>query len=626
MSTIRAHTLDIALLLLLLVAMTVVLVLSALPEPSTPFSISPSPSAAMVSPSPHPTTASATPTPLPARQPTATPTPFPTSSPRPTHTPPQATPTPQPTPPPGSSPTPLPLVEQGALLPHSALFIRRHNDFSTPSAKGIETLLTQGLVLGDSQITLHIVDPLSGIRIPTPEPGAALSARYGLVEIPLTEKRDKRATHYLEIALRAATDVDVSVEQAPTANYVLVIDTSGSMDGPKLEGAKAAVRALFASMRPTDTLALVDFDARAQVVLPATLVSEITPQTLNRALARLVAGGGTDLNQGLLAGIDEASKGVGRATTSHIFLFSDGNPTDGVTDWLQIRAEIARRAQNTPFRVSTFALGRDANRRELDALAGISGGTYTEVTDPATVGDNLQLELQRRDHLRAQSIRLRIQIDPRLPIRYFYGHDQVEEPVARAALTLGAVEEVSPTPSAPSVVELEGEGIQVFVPDLAAGETYWIVMELTIPSDYDGEEIGTATASYIDTRMHAPRQIALPLMRSASRLKLPADLVVHHALAAWTSETAFYTLDDIAVDDLSTATDRLEGHLALLQTAYGDLRTVWLKENIEAVEQLLRLTTMIRDGSLSRRTQSDAQNLLTYGLTALGRAGAGFSR
>lgn len=626
MNMVRGHTFDIALLLLLLVAMAIVLVLSALPESPTPTPHPATPSVAVPSPS-TPTTdtdisiANAVPSP----QPSPTPTSSPTASPPPTSTPLRDTPTPQPTPPPGSSPTPLPLVEQGAPLPHSALFIRRRNDFTTPSTKGIEALLTKGMTFDDTQVTIGTVAPLSGVRIPTPEPGTSLGARFGLVEIPLSEKRDRRATHYLEIALRATEDIDVAVEQAPAANYVLVIDTSGSMDGLKLAGAKAAVRALFANMRPTDMLALIDFDTRTRVVLPATPIADLTTRALDQALARFVAEGGTDLNQGLLAGIDEAAKGVGHTTTSYIFLFSDGNPTDGVTDWLQIRAGIAQRAQNTPFRVSTFALGRDANRRELDALAGITGGTYTEVTDPATVGDNLQLELERRDHLKAQNVRLRIQINPDLPIRHFYGHDQVEEPVARAALTQGTVEETSTTPLPPSLVGLEGEGIQVFVPDLAAGETYWIVMELTLPPDYKGE-IGTATVSYIDTRLHAPRQIALPLSRGPSLLKLPADLVVHHALAAWTSEVAFYALDDIAAGDFTTAAERLDAHLTYLRAADRDLRTVWLQESIATVEQLHLLASVIQDHNLAIRTRNDAEILLTYGLAALGRAGAGFSR
>ena len=50
---------------------------------------------------------------------------------------------------------------------------------------------------------------------------------------------------------------------------VVLLDRSGSMDGPRLYAAKSALLALVDRLDPTDTLGVVAFDDTAQVVLPA---------------------------------------------------------------------------------------------------------------------------------------------------------------------------------------------------------------------------------------------------------------------------------------------------------------------------------------------------------------------
>ena len=612
-------TLDVLLLLVVLVLSIGVFALLSLPEPPA----SPEPTAtATPTPTPSPT-ASATLRPIPTLRPSLTPSPTSTPTPGSSPTAAAATPAgPQPTAPPGSTATPLPLVARNDVLPHSALFIRRHNDFGQADTSGIADLIREGLTVADTAVTFETFDPLGGARVADPSGSDALALHFGLVTIPLSQKRDARATHYLEIALKAAPEADTSAAETsgPAANYVFVVDTSGSMEGAKLNGAKAGIRALFAEMRPQDTIGIVDFDSQTRIALPATQVADLTPTGLDTALRRLVAQGGTDLDLGLQDGIREAASFAGGSAVSHVFLFSDGNPTDRVTEWLQIRANAVIALRDTSIRVSTFAFGEDANGRELDALAGVAGGTYTSVTDPETLGHDLTIELARRDVLVAKDVRLTVQINPSVSILYLYGHDRVEEPIARAALDQNPSSEISPETTS----DAEG-GLQIYVPDLAAGEAYWAVFEIAVPAASD-TVIGNGSVSYVDPGTGNITETRLPLSLGSSPVKLAPDLVIRHALGLWTSDTVLYAVDDLAQNDLETAAARLVGYTAELDSAYTDLKTVWLAEDVTSVRKLALLANSLAAGDVSGRAADDTRSLLLYELNALGRARDGFTR
>ncbi len=585
----------------------------ALPEP--PAKPAP-PATATGQPSPTPTP-TATLGPLPTLRPTLTPLPAASAVPE------QAagTATPAPTAPPGSTATPLPLVAGGDLLPHNALFVRRHNDFSEPATTGLETLIARGVTLGDTQVQFEPSEPLTGDLVADPTGADALAITYGLSEIVWTGKRDPRATHYLEIALKAAPrSAATGADQAPAANFIFVIDTSGSMRGAKLNGVLTGMRALYAAMRPQDRIGIVDFDVEVRIVLPATQLADLTPTAFNQALDRLVAAGGTDIALGLGAGIAEATGTADTATISYVFLFSDGNPTDGVTEWLQIRAAIVEAVHGTSIRVSTFGFGDDANGRELDALAGVTGGTFTTVSNPAALGTNLAEELARREILVAKDIRLKLEIDPAVSIVHLYGHDQVAEPIARAALESGSGDAAAPATS----IGTQEEGLQIYVPDLAAGESYWAVFEVAVPEALD-DAIGTAAVTYGDTASGRPVEASLTLTVREDPAKLRDHLVFQHGLSLWSSDVAFYALDDLDQEDYATASARLATHARGLEDAYTGWQRSWLSDDIATVQKLALLGDSLATGRLGTRARTDALALLRYSLETFGRARSGFT-
>src|SRR5512140_1295295 len=90
---------------------------------------------------------------------------------------------------------------------------------------------------------------------------------------------------------------------APPLNICLLLDRSTSMGGEKLDLAKAAILEIVRNLRPDDIFSVVAFADRPEVLLPASFQSDRS--RLSGRIQAVHAGGGTEMYQGLLAGIEE---------------------------------------------------------------------------------------------------------------------------------------------------------------------------------------------------------------------------------------------------------------------------------------------------------------------------------
>lgn len=532
----------------------------------------------------------------------------------------------------------VPICERQEQLPHNGLFARRNNQFGTRLAVGIKDLIEQGVLIDQTNIRFDDFVAPNSEKISSPSDGSSIGVSYGITSIPLNQKRDDRATHYLEIALKAsdATPSNQAKNQAPPVNYVFVIDTSGSMDGEKLDSVKESIRELFNSMKTDDVIGIIEFNTRVNTILKAKHKERITDTEFSHAISNLQATGGTDINMGLQYGINEIGRYGNNNRLNHVYLFSDGNPNSGETDWIKIRQNVDAKIRGT-IHLSTFAFGSDANVRELDALAGLAGGKSTFVTDIDDIKVSLQEELNRREYLAGINVQIKVEIDQEISILYLYGHDEITEPARRAAVLRDAeqakekAQEEFGVESKPDLITQE-EGIRIFVPDLAVGETYWIVFELGIPAEKSKSAVGKATVQYVDTFARINRSHEVDL--SSPRV-IDAELVIQHALGLWSSEIAFYTLDDLYQKDFKTAKDRIANHVKLLRAANGDLESEFIADDIVVFEKFMSLSQnlgrrLLADEAPRSRSGSAAvhpvQAYFLCSLNDYGRVKNGFNR
>lgn len=536
----------------------------------------------------------------------------------------------------GPEPPPqLPFRVRDEPLPHDGLFVRRNNAFGTKSTLGITDLIEQGVLIDQTQIRFDDFIASRTDGIPLPENGEAVAVGHGCAAVQGEMTASRSSTHFLEIAIRAAEQADspARVTAPLPVNFIFVVDTSASMSGEKLDTVKVALRQLYQQLRDSDVLGIVTFDTQVRTVLRATRKADLPADDLTAVIQGMQADGGTDLNLGLLYGIDEAGRYGNDQTglVSCLYLFSDGDPTSGETNWIKIRSNLAARLRGN-LTISCFGFGTDARIRELEALAGTSGGHFTFVTGPDDVRIDLAEDLARRENLAAINLQLRIDIAPHIRIWHLYGHDLVTDPAARDAVVRDSQQarrvgrERFGTDALPDLIT-EETGVRIFAPDLAYGETYWIVFELEVPDQEEQATFGNAAIQYVDTHARASRRHDLDLTPLGT---IPADTVTVHAVGMWTSEVTFYALDDLYQHDRATAKQRLSQHLNVLQTAHTMLPAAQFRDDQVTIAKLISLSQNL-DLPLNwqepgTRAGRAPWNYTVHTMNAFGQVRAGYNR
>ncbi|NNL86418.1 MAG: VWA domain-containing protein [Myxococcales bacterium] len=158
-------------------------------------------------------------------------------------------------------------------------------------------------------------------------------------------------------------------------DVVVVLDRSGSMNGEKLEHARAAIHSLVAGLRSEDRFALVSYAHHARIDFPLQYATPERKAGWSSTATSIAAHGGTNLAAGLdqaLALVDGALQ-QGRA--ARVLLLSDGLANEGDTsrDGLRNRASRAARGE---YILSTIGVGLEFDEELLALLADAGTGNY----------------------------------------------------------------------------------------------------------------------------------------------------------------------------------------------------------------------------------------------------------
>src|SRR5207253_1907305 len=128
-------------------------------------------------------------------------------------------------------------------------------------------------------------------------------------------------------------------EELPGKDVVLVADTSGSMQGPKIEQARKALRECLVRLRPSDRFALISFSDYASTFENAWMSA--SKENLQRGevfINALQAAGGTNIGEALQKALSFPAK-PGRVR--QVLFATDGQPTVGVTDTAELLKLVA---------------------------------------------------------------------------------------------------------------------------------------------------------------------------------------------------------------------------------------------------------------------------------------------
>ncbi len=181
--------------------------------------------------------------------------------------------------------------------------------------------------------------------------------------------------------LLAAPRFDLEADERLAKDVMIVLDTSGSMEGEKFRQARQALDYILAHLHPEDRFNVIAFntglDRYASALRPAS-----EADAARRWVQQLAAGGATDINRALLEALAQLD---GERPAILIFL-TDGLPTEGVQDRSSILRNVAAAAPSS-VRLFTFGVGYDVDTLLLDSLAQAHHGATTYVTPQQSIDE-----------------------------------------------------------------------------------------------------------------------------------------------------------------------------------------------------------------------------------------------
>lgn len=279
-------------------------------------------------------------------------------------------------------------------------------------------------------------------RMPPPPESSPLS-----VDAALGNKFVATGASHSMVARIGISAKKRSATARPPVNLVLLVDTSGSMEGKAIADARAASLALLGSLTKDDRFGVVVFDSKAEVLLPSTRLDDADLKDLRAKISAMKANGTTDMAAGLRLAVQEVTRHLEKDGVNRIVLVGDGVPNDD-RHVLTLVADAAARGVS----VTAMGLGNDYDETLMGRIAQQSGGRFFYVDDSSKVASFFAEEVTRLHKVVARNAVLEIKTGPGVTVRSVVGRPirSVENGVAVALgdLSLGEQQEV--------VVELAG--------------------------------------------------------------------------------------------------------------------------------------------------------------------------
>jgi Ca-activated chloride channel family protein len=342
------------------------------------------------------------------------------------------------------------------------------------------------------------------------------------------------------------------VEHHPL-NLCLVIDRSTSMRGERLERVKAAASLLIDKLGSKDTISIITFSDRAEVVLPSSRLENKPP--LIARVRSIMASGGTEIYQGLKAGVAELKKVPLAGRTNHLILLTDGHTYGDDEACLSLAQKIAPQGIG----LSAFGIGSDWNDQFLDRLVSASGGQSAFIESANQVFEFLQKRIHGLGLVYAQNLRLMMDFPMGIHLKTGFKVAPFAQPLSAEFdnYHLGAVEGQTPL----SVL------LEFTIEPQLPGRNINLPLHLT------GDILAYNVQKYI-----SKQSFELAVVTDEPRINPPKSLT--EAVQALN----FYRLnervwEDVEGGDLSQATTRMRrlttrlleaGHTQLAQQAYAE--------------------------------------------------------
>ena len=184
-------------------------------------------------------------------------------------------------------------------------------------------------------------------------------------------------------------------------NLGLVIDRSGSMAGAPLKNAIKASHELVERMGPEDSLSIVAYDDMVATMLAPVKVTD--KAAIGKALARITAGGCTNLSGGWLKGVDHVKSQLSSERINRVLLLTDGKANTGIQDTGQL-IDMAREKSSAGIITTTLGFGANFNEDLLIGMANAGEGHFYYIQSPEDAAGVFRIEMEGLGSLVAQNL------------------------------------------------------------------------------------------------------------------------------------------------------------------------------------------------------------------------------
>ena len=182
--------------------------------------------------------------------------------------------------------------------------------------------------------------------------------------------------HYLlRLGLKGKTLAEADM---PVANYILLVDTSGSMSGTdRIDLLKSGLCNMIDYMRPTDRIAIITYSGEVKRILESTLVKDA--DKIKKAIKKLEASGYTPGGEAMKMAYDEAVEHYIAGGNNRIIMCTDGDFNVGVTS-TEALVEMVESYLDKGIYLSIMGFGTgNYQDSKMESLSNHGNGTYTYI-------------------------------------------------------------------------------------------------------------------------------------------------------------------------------------------------------------------------------------------------------
>ena len=200
----------------------------------------------------------------------------------------------------------------------------------------------------------------------------------------------------------------------PPIHLCLIVDRSTSMTGERMDMVRSNIFELIGMLRQKDTLGIVSFSDRAEVVVMPEVVSE--PNLIKNKVFNIQPGGATEIFQGLEAAYEVMRRSTLANESKHLILITDGH-TYGDEDAC---LELAQKAWSEGFSITCLGIGHEWNDSFLDKLASAGGGSAIFVKNSTDLKNYIEQKLSSINVSYAHKVEFEFELPENVELRYVF--------------------------------------------------------------------------------------------------------------------------------------------------------------------------------------------------------------